>query len=162
MTSRTVLQTSDNCCPHQFFLRAPIKTPLPSLQHLPFPSLSAQVTTTSRHIFLKAPIHCFPPHPFPLPPGLPRTTRSLLNLWSVLAAGVPDTAAVQEVIFWQGRTIQMMYHIIGQAMQKAGVQDQHPRDYLSFFCLGKHSCLLPSCLFAGFLQQRFQFCYNPV
>ncbi|KAL3162479.1 hypothetical protein ABBQ32_010140 [Trebouxia sp. C0010 RCD-2024] len=50
--------------------------------------------------------------------------------------GVPDSASVQEVIFWQGRTIQMMYHIIGQAMQRAGVQNQHPKDYLSFFCLG--------------------------
>ena len=51
-------------------------------------------------------------------------------------AGVPDSASVQEVIFWQGRTIQMMYHIIGQAMQDAGVKDQHPRDYLAFYCLG--------------------------
>ncbi len=56
-------------------------------------------------------------------------------------AGVPDSASVQEVIFWQGRTIQMMYHIIGQAMQDAGVHDQHPRDYLSFYCLGTQSCL---------------------
>ena len=54
----------------------------------------------------------------------------------LLGAGVPDSASVQEVIFWQGRTIQMMYHIIGQAMQRAGVQNQHPKDYLSFFCLG--------------------------
>ena len=54
-----------------------------------------------------------------------------------VAAGVPDSASVQEVIFWQGRTIQMMYHIIGQAMQRAGVQNQHPKDYLSFFCLGQ-------------------------
>ncbi len=52
-------------------------------------------------------------------------------------AGVPDSASVQEVIFWQGRTIQMMYHIIGQAMQRAGVHDQHPRDYLAFYCLGQ-------------------------
>ena len=49
---------------------------------------------------------------------------------------MPDSASVQEVIFWQGRTIQMMYHIIGQAMQDAGVKDQHPRDYLAFYCLG--------------------------
>lgn len=56
-------------------------------------------------------------------------------------AGVPDSASVQEVIFWQGRTIQMMYHIIGQAMQRAGVQNQHPKDYLSFFCLGQFSSL---------------------
>ncbi|KAL3153372.1 hypothetical protein ABBQ38_011712 [Trebouxia sp. C0009 RCD-2024] len=57
-------------------------------------------------------------------------------LLPMYSEGVPDTNAVQEVIFWQGRTIQMMYHIIGQAMKRAGIQDQHPRDYLSFFCLG--------------------------
>ena len=65
-----------------------------------------------------------------------------------MGAGVPDSASVQEVIFWQGRTIQMMYHIIGQAMQRAGVQNQHPKDYLSFFCLGmfRHLFLSSSCL----------------
>ncbi len=58
---------------------------------------------------------------------------SSISVWN---AGVPDSASVQEVIFWQGRTIQMMYHIIGQAMRDAGVKDQHPRDYLAFYCLG--------------------------
>lgn len=53
------------------------------------------------------------------------------------AVGVPDSASVQEVIFWQGRTIQMMYHIIGEAMRRNNVQDAHPKDYLSFFCLGR-------------------------
>ena len=58
------------------------------------------------------------------------------TVFCVWNAGVPDSASVQEVIFWQGRTIQMMYHIIGQAMQDAGVHDKHPRDYLAFYCLG--------------------------
>lgn len=64
-------------------------------------------------------------------------------------AGVPDSASVQEVIFWQGRTIQMMYHIIGQAMQKAGVHDQHPKDYLSFYCLGTAHALHTRCVLHG-------------
>lgn len=59
-------------------------------------------------------------------------------------AGVPDSASVQEVIFWQGRTIQMMYHIIGQAMQRNHITDAHPKDYLAFFCLGQWSPLLAS------------------
>ena len=66
----------------------------------------------------------------------------------IVCAGVPDSASVQEVIFWQGRTIQMMYHIIGLAMQKAGVQDQHPKDYLAFYCLGQFICLNAECLSA--------------
>lgn len=54
-----------------------------------------------------------------------------------VSAGVPDTGSVQEVIFWQGRTIQMMYHIVGEAMRDAGVSnDIQPTDYLQFFCLG--------------------------
>ena len=53
------------------------------------------------------------------------------------SAGVPDSASVQEVIFWQGRTIQMMYHIIGEAMRRNNITDAHPKDYLAFFCLGE-------------------------
>lgn len=32
----------------------------------------------------------------------------------------------------------MMYQIIGQAINKAGLADtHHPQDYLNFYCLGK-------------------------
>ncbi|KAK7399686.1 hypothetical protein VNO78_10875 [Psophocarpus tetragonolobus] len=51
--------------------------------------------------------------------------------------GVPTSAAVQEILFWQGQTMSMMYKIIGDALEKAGVSDKyHPQDYLSFYCLG--------------------------
>ena len=64
----------------------------------------------------------------------PRTASRPLDR---VSSGVPDTGSVQEVIFWQGRTIEMMYHIVGEAMRDAGVSDDvQPIDYLQFFCIG--------------------------
>ncbi|RDX67345.1 Phospholipase D delta, partial [Mucuna pruriens] len=52
--------------------------------------------------------------------------------------GVPTSAAVQEILFWQGQTMSMMYKIIADALKKAGLSNKyHPQDYLSFYCLGK-------------------------
>ncbi|KAK8472587.1 hypothetical protein PHAVU_002G248700 [Phaseolus vulgaris] len=52
--------------------------------------------------------------------------------------GVPTSAAVQEILFWQGQTMSMMYKIIADALAKAGLSDKyHPQDYLNFYCLGK-------------------------
>ncbi|KAL4183949.1 hypothetical protein AMTRI_Chr11g157630 [Amborella trichopoda] len=51
--------------------------------------------------------------------------------------GVPASASVQEILFWQGQTMDMMYGIIGQALQQAGLAGKsHPQDYLNFYCLG--------------------------
>ncbi|KAK7359099.1 hypothetical protein VNO77_01045 [Canavalia gladiata] len=52
--------------------------------------------------------------------------------------GVPTSAAVQEILFWQGQTMSMMYTIVADALEKAGLSKQyHPQDYLNFYCLGK-------------------------
>lgn len=52
--------------------------------------------------------------------------------------GIPNGTAVQEILFWQGQTISMMYRIIGQALEKAGLSEcNHPRDFLNFYCLGQ-------------------------
>ncbi|KAG8080841.1 hypothetical protein GUJ93_ZPchr0007g6274 [Zizania palustris] len=51
--------------------------------------------------------------------------------------GNPTTAAMQEILFWQGQTMSMMYKIVAEALQKEGLQDTHPQDYLNFYCLGK-------------------------
>ncbi|CAN0878539.1 Phospholipase D delta [Linum grandiflorum] len=52
--------------------------------------------------------------------------------------GSPTSAAVQEILFWQGQTMMMMYKIIANALEKAGLLEAyHPQDYLNFFCLGK-------------------------
>lgn len=31
----------------------------------------------------------------------------------------------------------MMYKIVAEALQKEGLDDTHPQDYLNFYCLGK-------------------------
>lgn len=52
--------------------------------------------------------------------------------------GIPTSASVQEILFWQGQTMGMMYGIIGEALEKAGLcNTHHPQDYLNFYCLGK-------------------------
>ena len=48
--------------------------------------------------------------------------------------GDPASVAIQEILFWQFRTMETMYRRIAQALDG---QDAHPTDYLSFYCLGK-------------------------
>ncbi|KAG7177060.1 phospholipase D alpha 1-like isoform X3 [Homarus americanus] len=50
--------------------------------------------------------------------------------------GDPTSTAVQEILHWQHRTMEMMYRKISKAIRKAKI-DAHPTDYLTFFCLGK-------------------------
>ncbi|XP_027919899.1 phospholipase D alpha 1-like [Vigna unguiculata] len=49
--------------------------------------------------------------------------------------GVPESESVQAILDWQRRTMEMMYSEIAEALVKFGIQ-AHPRDYLTFFCLG--------------------------
>jgi len=51
--------------------------------------------------------------------------------------GDPTTAALQEILYWQHRTMQMMYTIVANAIADHGVEDKKPTDYLMFFCLAK-------------------------
>ena len=48
----------------------------------------------------------------------------------------PSDAATQEVLYWQYRTIEMMYGKIASAITEHNA-GTHPKDYLMFFCLGK-------------------------
>ena len=50
--------------------------------------------------------------------------------------GDPKSAAVQEVLRWQSRTMAMMYRKIARAIRRKGINAK-PTDYLSFFCLTK-------------------------
>ncbi|XP_020247359.1 phospholipase D delta-like isoform X2 [Asparagus officinalis] len=50
--------------------------------------------------------------------------------------GLPNSGAVQEILFWQSRTMQMMYKIIGDELKSMNLEEAHPQDYLSFYCLG--------------------------
>ena len=60
--------------------------------------------------------------------------------------GIPTDNAIQEMLFWQRRTMQMMYTRIAHALHAHGRHDAHPTDYLSFFCLGKkeRKCDIPT------------------
>ncbi|EEF46967.1 phospholipase D alpha 1-like [Ricinus communis] len=49
--------------------------------------------------------------------------------------GIPESASVQAILDWQRRTMEMMYSDIAEALKRNGIQ-AHPREYLSFFCLG--------------------------
>ncbi|KAL5706380.1 phospholipase D [Ranunculus cassubicifolius] len=50
--------------------------------------------------------------------------------------GVPNTASVQEILFWQSQTMQMMYGIVAQELKQTQFEGSHPQDYLNFYCLG--------------------------
>mgnify|MGYP000509392329 CR=1 FL=1 len=51
--------------------------------------------------------------------------------------GVPESEAVQNILYWQRLTMEMMYKRIANALEKKGVLGQEsPTDYLNFFCLG--------------------------
>lgn len=50
--------------------------------------------------------------------------------------GDPASIPSQEILHWQFRTQEMMYKRIWRAIDRLGL-DTHPKDYLSFFCLGK-------------------------
>ncbi|KAJ3690815.1 hypothetical protein LUZ61_019979 [Rhynchospora tenuis] len=57
----------------------------------------------------------------------------VIPLWP---EGVPTTASVQEILFWQYQTMQMMYEIIAQELKSMNMEGAHPQDYLNFYCLG--------------------------
>lgn len=50
--------------------------------------------------------------------------------------GVPTSASVQEILYWQRQTMKMMYEIIAQELKSSQLQDVHLSDYLNFYCLG--------------------------
>ncbi|XP_062164855.1 phospholipase D delta-like [Alnus glutinosa] len=55
--------------------------------------------------------------------------------------GAPSSASVQEILFWQGQTMQMMYEIIAQELKSMHLESSHPQDYLNFYCLGNREAL---------------------
>ncbi|KAJ1289710.1 hypothetical protein BS78_02G185300 [Paspalum vaginatum] len=58
--------------------------------------------------------------------------------------GVPAGEAVQAILLWNRRTVEMMYGVVAKAIDDAGLRGQaHPCDYLNFFCLGNREAQLP-------------------
>ena len=61
------------------------------------------------------------------------TVYVVIPMWP---EGIPESGSVQAILDWQRRTMQMMYKEIAQALSARRMYDQHPKDYLSFYCLG--------------------------
>ncbi|XP_059650190.1 phospholipase D beta 1-like [Cornus florida] len=56
--------------------------------------------------------------------------------------GTPTGAATQRILFWQNKTMQMMYEMIHKALVEVGLEDAFtPQDYLNFFCLGNREAM---------------------
>ncbi|KAH0718339.1 hypothetical protein KY290_014931 [Solanum tuberosum] len=58
--------------------------------------------------------------------------------------GDPKSLTVQEILFWQSQTIQMMYQVIATELKSMQILDSHPHDYLNFYCLGNREEILGS------------------
>ncbi|KAL5557797.1 hypothetical protein UlMin_034008 [Ulmus minor] len=55
--------------------------------------------------------------------------------------GAPTSASVQDILFWQGQTMHMMYEIIARELKSMNIENSHPQDYLNFYCLGNREQL---------------------
>ncbi|KAI8547503.1 hypothetical protein RHMOL_Rhmol07G0200900 [Rhododendron molle] len=56
--------------------------------------------------------------------------------------GEPESGSVQAILDWQGRTMEMMYKDIGDALRAKGLK-ANLREYLTFFCLGNRETMKP-------------------
>ncbi|CAK7347980.1 unnamed protein product [Dovyalis caffra] len=56
--------------------------------------------------------------------------------------GVPTGAATQRILYWQHKTMQMMYETIYKALVEVGLEEAFsPEDFLNFFCLGNRESI---------------------
>ncbi|GMH21692.1 hypothetical protein Nepgr_023534 [Nepenthes gracilis] len=56
--------------------------------------------------------------------------------------GVPTSPPTQGILYWQNKTMQMMYETIHKALVEVGLEDAYaPQDFLNFFCLGNREAL---------------------
>ncbi|XP_051145382.1 phospholipase D gamma 1-like [Andrographis paniculata] len=56
--------------------------------------------------------------------------------------GNPTGAPTQRILFWQNKTMQMMYETIYKALVEVELETTHsPQDYLNFFCLGNREAV---------------------
>ncbi|GFP80148.1 phospholipase d delta [Phtheirospermum japonicum] len=50
--------------------------------------------------------------------------------------GDSNSLTIQNILYWQRLTMQMMYKIVAEEIKSTGLVDAHPTDYLNFYCLG--------------------------
>ncbi|KAI7747891.1 hypothetical protein M8C21_002484, partial [Ambrosia artemisiifolia] len=63
----------------------------------------------------------------------------LIPMWP---EGVPTGFATQRILYWQNKTMQMMYETIHKALVEVGLDGvSSPQDYLNFFCLGNREAM---------------------
>jgi len=64
--------------------------------------------------------------------------------------GNPTGTPTQRILYWQNKTMQMMYEIIYKALKEVGLDGKYePQDYLNFFCLGNREAEDTSCSSSG-------------
>ncbi|GBG72658.1 hypothetical protein CBR_g12231 [Chara braunii] len=63
--------------------------------------------------------------------GEPFAAYVVIPMWP---EGVPTSMQMQEILYWQRNTMQMMYKLVAKAIAKKGLSTK-PTDYLNFFCL---------------------------
>ena len=64
------------------------------------------------------------------------TAYIVIPMWP---EGDPCSAPMQAILYWQTRTIEMMYREVGRSLREANVPPhlgQHPTDWLMFLCPG--------------------------
>uniref|UniRef100_A0A452ZQM7 phospholipase D n=1 Tax=Aegilops tauschii subsp. strangulata TaxID=200361 RepID=A0A452ZQM7_AEGTS len=62
------------------------------------------------------------------------SNKDIVPMWP---EGKPTGHIAQRILYWQNKTMQMMYEIIYRALKEVGLDDVYePQDYLVFFCLG--------------------------
>ncbi|KAJ4712932.1 Phospholipase D [Melia azedarach] len=63
----------------------------------------------------------------------------LIPMWP---EGVTTSTHIQRILYWQHKTMQMMYETIYKALVEVGLENKYtPQDYLNFFCLGNREAL---------------------
>ncbi|XVF52792.1 hypothetical protein PTKIN_Ptkin05aG0047000 [Pterospermum kingtungense] len=63
----------------------------------------------------------------------------LIPMWP---EGVTTGTAIQRILFWQHKTMQMMYDIIYKSLVEVGLEYRYePQDFLNFFCLGNREAV---------------------
>ncbi|KAL5815337.1 hypothetical protein ACOSQ4_025978 [Xanthoceras sorbifolium] len=63
----------------------------------------------------------------------------LIPMWP---EGVTTSTPIQRILYWQHKTMQMMYETIYKALVEVGLENKFvPQDYLNFFCLGNREAL---------------------
>ncbi|KAL3344321.1 hypothetical protein AABB24_023649 [Solanum stoloniferum] len=71
--------------------------------------------------------------------------------------GDPKSTTMQEILYWQSQTMQMMYQVIARELKSMQLLDSHPLDYLNFYCLGNREANAQSSCDAEKVSDSFKF-----